>query len=288
MKHYILYNPLAGNGRGEAEVEKVTALLDGEIEKKNVTEIDSYADFFAGLEPEDVIVLCGGDGTINRFVNDIDGLELKNKLLYFAAGTGNDFLNDVKPDGAEELFDLEKYVSDLPVVEVNGKSYRFINGVGYGIDGYCCEIGDKKRAESDKPVNYTAIAIKGLLFAYKPTDATVIVDGVVHEFKKVWIAPTMHGRCYGGGMIPTPAQDRFDPEHKVSTMIFHGTGKLKTLMIFPSIFKGEHIKHKEAVTVLTGNEITVKFGAPRPLQIDGETVLGVTEYTVRTKVPAKV
>ena len=288
MKHYILYNPLAGNGRGEAEVEKVTALLDGEIEKKNVTEIDSYADFFAGLEPEDVIVLCGGDGTINRFVNDIDGLELKNKLLYFAAGTGNDFLNDVKPEGAEELFDLEKYVSDLPVVEVNGKSYRFINGVGYGIDGYCCEIGDKKRAESDKPVNYTAIAIKGLLFAYKPTDATVIVDGVTHEFKKVWIAPTMHGRCYGGGMIPTPAQDRFDPEHKVSTMIFHGTGKLKTLMIFPSIFKGEHIKHEEAVTVLTGNEITVKFDSPRPLQIDGETVLGVTEYTVRTRVPAKV
>ena len=288
MKHYILYNPLAGNGRCEADIEKIEALLDGGTVKMNVTEIGSYADFLGSLEADDDIVLCGGDGTINRFVNDIDGIELKNKLYYFAAGTGNDFLNDVKPGCSGELFDLDKYVQDLPTVEINGNTYRFINGVGYGIDGYCCEIGDKKRAESTKPVNYTAIAIKGLLFGYKPTNATVIVDGEVHEFKKVWIAPTMHGRCYGGGMIPTPDQDRFDPEHKVSTMIFHGTGKLKTLMIFPSIFKGEHVKHTEAISVFKGNEITVRFDAPRPLQIDGETILGVTEYTVRTKVPAKV
>jgi diacylglycerol kinase family enzyme len=49
-------------------------------------------------------------------------------------------------------------------------------------------------------------------------------------------------------------------------------------MIFPSIFKGEHVKNTKYVTVLTGKNITVEFDRPTPLQIDGETVLGVTEY----------
>ena len=50
-------------------------------------------------------------------------------------------------------------------------------------------------------------------------------------------------------------------------------------MIFPSIFKGEHVKKEKYVTVLKGKNITVKFDSPRALQIDGETVLDVEEYT---------
>ena len=153
-------------------------------------------------------------------------------------------------------------------------------GIGYGIDGYCCEVGDALREKSGKPVNYTAIAIKGLLFHYHPTNAIITVDGVAHRYNKVWLAPTMNGRFYGGGMMPTPDQKRFSEDKKVSTMLFFGSGKLKTLYVFPSIFKGEHIKHPEMCTVLTGKEIQVEFDRPTALQIDGETVLGVTGYTV--------
>ena len=91
----------------------------------------------------------------------------------------------------------------------------------------------------------------------------------------------MFGRHYGGGMIPTPNQSRECEPKKLSLMLFHGSGKLKTLMIFPSIFKGEHVKHTDCVTVIEGKNITVKFDRPTPLQIDGETVLGVTEYTAK-------
>ena len=41
--------------------------------------------------------------------------------------------------------EIGKYLKNLPQVEVNGKKYLFLNGVGYGIDGYCCEVGDKLR-----------------------------------------------------------------------------------------------------------------------------------------------
>ena len=166
----------------------------------------------------------------------------------------------------------------MPTVEVKGKRYRFLNGVGYGIDGYCCKVGDEQREKSDKPINYTAIAIKGLLFHYKPTNAVITVDGVRHEFKKVWLAPTMFGRHYGGGMMPTPDQDRSDPSRKLSVMVYYGVGKLKALMVFPSIFQGKHVEHRKMVSVLTGHDITVEFDRPTPLQVDGETILDVKSY----------
>ena len=120
------------------------------------------------------------------------------------------------------------------------------------------------------------------MFHFKPVNAKITVDGVTKEYKKVWIAPTMKGRYYGGGMFVTPKQDRFDPEGKVSAAVLHNSGALKTLMVFPSIFKGEHVKHTEMVEIRTGHEITVEFDRPTALQIDGETVLGVTSYTVKT------
>jgi hypothetical protein len=33
--------------------------------------------------------------------------------------------------------------------------------------------------------------------------------------------------------------------------------------------------------VLSGKEITVRFDNPRTLQIDGETIVGVREYTAK-------
>ena len=290
MKTYILYNPLAGRGDNEARARALGETLTGEVELINLLKIGEPVAFFSALGEEDTVILCGGDGTVNRFVNALDGVEVKANILYYAIGTGNDFVHDIGKEAGGEPFDLKPYMCDLPTVEVKGVKRRFINGIGYGIDGYCCEVGDKIKATSTKPVNYTSIAIKGLLFHYEPTDATIIVDGVEHQYKKVWLAATMHGRFYGGGMMATPEQDRLAEEKQVSLLVFHGSGRLKTLMIFPSIFKGEHVNHTKQVAIHTGKDIKVIFDRPTPLQIDGETVLDVTEYrvTANAAVPAHV
>lgn len=276
MKYHILYNPLSANGSGKEKAEILKSRFEDTV-FEDITKLTDYKAFFASLTEQDKIILCGGDGTINHFANNTDSLEIPCEILYYACGTGNDFLHDIERS-ADEPVRLNEYIKDLPTVEVKGKKYRFINNVGFGIDGYCCEVGDKLKQKSDKPVNYTAVAIKGLLFGYKPSDATVTVDGVEHKYKKAWIAPTMKGRYYGGGMMPTPKQDRKDEDGTLSIMLFYGKGKLKTLSVFPSIFKGEHIKHTEMVAIHTGKDITVKFEKPASVQIDGETVLGVTSY----------
>ena len=140
-------------------------------------------------------------------------------------------------------------------------------------------VGDaQKLAHPDKKVNYTAVAIKGLLLHYKPTTATVTVDGQTHTYRKAWLAPAMKGRYYGGGMNATPNQDRTAPDGHLSVMLFHGKGRLATLMAFPSIFKGEHIQHTNMVAIHEGYDIRVVFDSPRAVQIDGETIPGVTEY----------
>ena len=279
MKKYVLYNPIAGNGNGRRETKKLVERFGEEnLVLCDVREIENYAEFFAQLDESADVIVCGGDGTLNRFVNTVKDLEIKNPLYYFACGSGNDFLRDVEHDNG--LVALAPYLENLPTVFVQGKEYRFLNGVGYGIDGYCCEVGDKLRMQKPgEAINYTGIAIKGLLFHYKPVNATVIVDGKEYRFKKVWLAPTMNGRFYGGGMLPAPEQRREQPT--ASVMVFHGTGKLKSLLIFPSIFKGEHVKKAKHISVLSGNEITVRYDEPRALQIDGETIVNVSEYTVR-------
>ena len=194
MKQYVLYNPHAGNGTAEEAAKTLAETKPDSCVLLNMTAIESYASLLSGIAAEDTLTVCGGDGTLNRFINDTNGLDIPCEVYYLAVGSGNDFLRDLDktPDGTPVC--ITRYIRDLPVTEVKGKTYRFLNNVGYGIDGYCCEVGDEQKAKSVKAVNYTAIAIKGLLFHYKPKNAVITVDGKEYSFRKVWLAPTYEHR----------------------------------------------------------------------------------------------
>ena len=281
MSTYVLYNELSGNGTGKEKAEglKESFLKGKEVIFQDVCKIAEAKEFMAGLNADDELILCGGDGTLNRFINYTDGLDITQTVYFYPTGSGNDFWNDLGRKIGDDPVVINEYIKDLPYVEVNGMKKRFINGIGYGIDGYCCEVGDQQKAAGQLKVDYAGIAIKGLLFHYKPTNAEIDVDGQKFSYKKVWLAPSMNGRYYGGGMIATPNQERLGKDRLLSLLLFHGSGKIRTLMIFPSIFKGKHVDHKKVVEVKTGHRITVTFDRPVALQIDGETVLNVTTYT---------
>ncbi len=280
MSTYVLFNMLSGNGTGKDKVDDLKTFLRGkQVSYKDITKINDFESFFADLTIKDEIIICGGDGTLNHFINDTDGMRILPAIYYYPTGSGNDFWNDLGKKPGDNPIRIEQYLKDLPFVEVNGMKKRFLNGIGYGIDGYCCEEGDRQRESGNKKIDYTSIAINGLLFKYKPTNAEIEVDGTHYSYQKVWLAPSMNGRYYGGGMIATPDQDRLAKNRLLSLLIFHGSGKIKTLMIFPSIFKGKHIDHPKNVEVKTGHRIKVTFDRPVALQIDGETVLNVKTYT---------
>ncbi len=176
-RYHVLYNPHAGNGHGTEDTMKLKDIMkDDELVFCDMTTIESYKTFFASLAEDDRVIVAGGDGTLNRFINDTDGLSLCHDVYYYATGSGNDFWHDLGFQKGDPPVCVNDYIKDLPVATVNGKSYRVLNGVGYGIDGYCCEVGDKLRNIPGKKINYTSIAIKGLLFHFHPVNATVTVD----------------------------------------------------------------------------------------------------------------
>ncbi len=281
MRYFILYNPLSDNSHGVKGAKAAKAKLAGvDVLAQDITKIDVKEYINSKTAKDDIILICGGDGTLNRFVNNIDIDKLERRVDFYTAGTGNDFFRDLELKSGDIAENISIYLCNLPRVTVKGKTYRFFNGIGFGIDGYCCEVGDCMRDAGKNNINYAKIAIMGMLFHFKPANATVTIDGKTTDYKKVWLVPTMKGHFYGGGMMPAPTQDRNDPDRRISAMVWHGSGKLKTLSIFPGIFKGDHLMHIECCKVFTGKNIHVKFDRPCALQIDGETIPDVEEYTV--------
>ena len=284
----VLYNPLSSTGTGEHKAHRLEQFLKGcRVEFRSLLDIPDKRAFLRELDPDVAPIITGGDGTLSFFINQLGGENPTRDIYYYPAGTGNDFLNDLGRSGDTEPFLLTPYITDLPKIHFNGMTHTFINGVGYGIDGYVCEEGDRVRKKTGKPINYTAAALKGLIYAYKRTRATVTVDGQTYTFKHVWMTPTMLGRYFGGGMMCAPAQDRMNPDGTVSLMVMRCSSKIRTLLLFPTIFKGTHVKATKVVTMFKGHHIHVRFDRPTALQIDGDVFSGVSEYTVTTATAEK-
>lgn len=108
---YILYNPLSCNGKGTELAKKLAEIYkDDELKYCNMTQISGYGTFFDSISPESDIVLCGGDGTLNRFINDSDGYPYENPLYYYGTGSGNDFLRDLGKEQGCEPVRINEYV----------------------------------------------------------------------------------------------------------------------------------------------------------------------------------
>ena len=278
--NYILYNPKSNSEHNDLNIIPGKA----ELERRGARQISllevNIREFLGTLTGEDKLYICGGDGTLHHFVNNTRGFEFPCPVYVIRSGTGNDFLNDIGQTAPDTLFDVREHISNLPEVEIDGEKRLFINGVGMGIDGEVCDGVEKYKKKTGKKANYTAIALKLLAYKYKRPCATVTVDGVTHQFKDVWMASAMHGRYFGGGMMISPTQDR--TTGKMSVMVMHGGSRPKILTIFPSVFNGGHIKHKDIVEIFECDEVTVKFNIPIGFQADGEVKPQMVTYTARS------
>ncbi|MCQ2428334.1 MAG: diacylglycerol kinase family protein [Clostridia bacterium] len=284
MKYTVLYNPFSSSRKGRKTAHKLKKILGAEnTEFVDITGISDFEGFMDSVPEDRGIVLCGGDGTLNRFINSegLDPAAYADRLYCCPGGSGNDFYKDVKKREKHFPIPLAEYFRGLPTAVIGGKLFRFLNGIGAGIDGYVCDLGNRLREKTGKKVDYTACALRGLFGDYSPLDVRVTVDGVVHEFRKSWLAPVMNGRYFGGGMCATPAQDRIADDGRLSVLVFSGTARFPTLCIFPVIFTGLHVRFRKYCRVLTGNEISVEYSSPQALQIDGETLTGVSSFSCR-------
>lgn len=279
MKYVILYNPHSCGEKGLKIAKEIEKLMgDHNYSYIDLTSIDSLNDFISNLSPETDIILTGGDGSLNSFVNQTENL--KRNIYFYASGSGNDFARDINFKKRTTPIRINDYIQNLPTAEIDGKVYKFVNCIGSGMDGYCCGEVERLRKISQRRGNYLFAAIKALLYAYKPCTAFVNADGVEYTFKNAWLVPIMNGRYFGGGFMAAPHQNRMNQNKTISLVAMYSRNFFKIVTALLLIMKGKHTKLKSMIKVIEGHNFTVKLARAATLQIDGETIPNISEYSV--------
>ena len=119
------------------------------------------------------------------------------------------------------------------------------------------------------------------------TSLANVTDWVwAYKLNEDWKKRGIYGleKWRNGGNISADklSADSFLNDGTVSLMVMRCPSKIRTLLLFPTIFTGKHVKATKVVTVFKGHHIRVRFDRPTALQIDGEVFSDVREYTVTT------
>ncbi len=134
MKVLFLYNPQSGKGKGEVSVRRVRELFRDAGYKVTVHAIDFRKNPFEGVDDLDLVVIAGGDGTVNYVVNRMMELGLNLRLGIIPSGTANDFSRalgmSIDPMRAARQI-LDGHEERIDCGRVNG-SY-FVNIFSFGI-----------------------------------------------------------------------------------------------------------------------------------------------------------
>ena len=129
-KTLVLYNVKAGRGRMRRRIDLVEQLLSEAGFNPTSKLIRFGQNPFEDIEQDiNLVVVCGGDGTINYVVNSMRNLNLDYTLAVVPSGTANDFAGALRMSsrikkaveqivtGKERLVDLGR-VNDLYFVNV--------------------------------------------------------------------------------------------------------------------------------------------------------------------------
>ncbi len=277
--NYLLYNSLSSSLKGEEKAKEKADILSQrfpDLKLTNLVDLDHDA-FVFNLKSDDNVLLAGGDGSLNHFINAIHGIDLPCPFYLVPNGTGNDFAKDnadkIDDDG---LIRLNELLHNLPCVEVNGKAYRFFNGTGLGIDGDTCNEANHQKEKGKKKISYVKIGLDLILKNYQTTTATVEINGKTYTFNDVFMASSMYGKYFGGGILIAKHQDRANK--KLTFFVAKAKGKIKTLLALNSVNNGKADKIPKTIQYFETEEVKVKFSTPHALQIDGEIIENVTEY----------
>ena len=280
--YYVLFNPLSSDGKSQKYVEKIEEKLKKANEKYEVYDLVEISKdintFVKKVNHSAKIILVGGDGTLHRFVNGVRHIKNNWEVYLYCGGTGNDFGREFKKK--KSLINITSYIKNLPTVTIDGREELFLNGCGLGVDGeVCVMVNDKENKK--KGLNYIKSAVK-LLRKFKHYDLEVEVDGVRHTYKRVWFISVNNGKYFGGGMKISPYSDRTD--NILEATIVHTVKFWKLILVFPLIFLGKHLWFKTVgISVVKGQNFTVKADRELVFQTDGEVLTGVKNFEIIIK-----
>jgi diacylglycerol kinase family enzyme len=267
----IIYNPLSKNAKSNVYTHKLVRKYKKKgipFRLRSILKIDDIRLYLEKKIHIDNVILLGGDGTINRFVNDIVEYDIKQTIYLKSNGSGNDYLRSLKSNDHLPQTVMEASFD-------NGDKTYFMNGIGMGVDGL---VATYVNALSHKgKLRYLISTLKALI-AFVPEPTEIKANGKTYKFDKTYIVAANNGKYFGGGMKIAPKADISSDE--LDVIIVHTINKWLILPIFFTIYLGLHPIFKRWVTCFKADSLEVNFTTPQLGQADGEGIVDVSSMRV--------
>lgn len=273
--YFILFNPSSAGNQNQKKIDKLEAKLSklDKCYRYNILELSGNEKVFISLRTEnDSVILCGGDGTVNHFANQIAGCDYKCRIFAFKCGIANDLSRDFKGNP----FEITDLLKNLPRMVINGTDeYKIVNSIGLGIDGEVCVLKERYD-EAQIRKSYFKIA-KESFKLYKPFSVDIKVDGELKHFDNVWIVAVCSGRYFGNGMKVAPKSCRTG--EYLDLCVAHSMSRYKLYFTVLLSFLGLHTIVKN-VEYIKGKEFEIVPSGYSTIEYDGEVLQGIEKIDV--------
>jgi diacylglycerol kinase (ATP) len=271
----VICNPTSGGG--SYDPDEIREELEGlEVEW---VETEGSEDAVGAAEEwrEGLLIVAGGDGTINEAINGLGraGFPEGVTLGILPAGTGNDLAATLcipeDPDLAKDVI-LQNRGRWLDVARVRseGIGERFFINVATG--GLGAEISDANDEELKKRWGKLSYLRASLEVArnFDVREITLYLDGEGHQVKAVNIAV---GNCRytGGGWPATP---KANPEDGLlDVVVIEALGVADLLGLAPAVLEESGYLDRDGVLFVRAKEIRIETQPPGlEFTADGEVI----------------
>ncbi len=225
-------------------------------------------------ESADMIILCGGDGTIASGALAVEECGLPLGIM--PMGTANDLARTLGiPMDLNEAADviLAGNTRKIDIGNVNG--YAFFNVASIGLSADLAQGLNPTLKKRFGRAGYALAAAK-VLFKARPFTATIRENGKVISTKTFQIA-VGNGRHYGGGNVIEADAEIDDGHLDLYSLEFDRVWKLAGML--RSFRTGTHGAWEEVRTAKS-TEFDIETKRPMPVNADGELVTSTPAHFI--------
>lgn len=246
----------------------------------------------AGEASDSLLVVIGGDGTVNEVVNGVAGMPVEIAVL--PGGTGQDFgrthgIPSRFEDAVRVVLGGQTLTIDLGrVVLESGTSRLFANVGSAGMSGAVARRANSMtKALGGRATFFYALTREFL--AWQNTDVVVELEDGVRREGPMHDVIVANGNWHGGGMKLAPDARQDDGAFDVVTI--GDVNKLDFLTTAPKLYSGRYLAHPK-VELLRSSSVAITAAEPLPLEVDGEPIgttparFEVVAAALRLRVPA--
>jgi len=269
----FIINPSSGRQAMEKKIDTLCKLLldDGYILAKYFTRNKYDAMLEARRtcnEDFDLIVVCGGDGTVNEVVKGIATGGRRVPIAILASGTVNDFANYLGiPRNTYEFFDLIKRdkVIDVDIGCVNDDYF-----VNVAAGGLLTNVAYQAQPDIKAVLGRMAYYLEGLKELVNQGLETVRVTIQSEEFtseEDILLFVISNSSSIGGFTKLAPEADVVDG--LLDVVLIKKADIAELANIFINVLTGEHINHPKVIYYKT-KKLKVESDRKIVVDIDGE------------------